>query len=219
MAGKLNQVRIGFLERRHPPGHRGALVDQLVPLLREQGARLDVVHSEEGLHRLNERPAWDVVVLKSGSAAALHLAAAAESWGIPCVNSSEATRLAQDKLANAAILQQAGLPIAPGRMVWLDPDGSHSTVRAALDALAGRKLIVKAARGSRGAGLWVAEPGELPDLAARIPAGPYLLMDYVAHSGDDLKVFVAGPWQAAIERPFPARSYEDKLGRPVEARG
>jgi hypothetical protein len=30
-----------------------------------------------------------------------------------------------------------------------------------------------------------------------------------------LKVFVAGEWMAATERPFPAASYADKLGRPV----
>ena len=39
-------------------------------------------------------------------------------------------------------------------------------------------------------------------------------MERVLHTGDDLKVFIAGEWMTATERPFPAASYADKLGRP-----
>ena len=42
-------------------------------------------------------------------------------------------------------------------------------------------------------------------------------MDWVPHQGDDLKVFVAGDWLAAIERPFPARTLAEKQGRPAPA--
>jgi ribosomal protein S6--L-glutamate ligase len=240
MNGGLHGARIGLIERRHPPGYQGALVERLVPLLREEGARVDLVHAEHGLHRLDAPPPWDLVVLKSGSAAALHLAAAAESWGIPSVNGSEATRLAQDKLASATILQRAGLPIAAAHLAWLSParvrsgastpwgadeeerpsrsedrrGGSPSFVER-LDAIADRPLVIKAARGSRGAGLWMAQAGELRRLTARLPQGPYLLMEKIPHTGDDLKVYVAGGWMSAIERPFPAESLSAKLGRPA----
>jgi ribosomal protein S6--L-glutamate ligase len=235
----LRGLRIGFLERPHPPGHRGAVADRLVPLLREQGAQVDLVHAERGLHRLDLAPDWDLVVLKSGSAAALHLAAAAEAWGIPAVNRADATRLAQDKLASAVILQRAGLPIAPSYLAWLGPSLSRpnaaarraagtggrpalrhhlpdgpSSVMDRLDTVSDRPLIVKAARGSQGIGLWAIDAGELADLVAAIPEGPYLLMERIAHTGDDLKVFAAGPWLVAIERPFPATTLEAKLGRP-----
>lgn len=235
----LRGLRIGFIERFHPPGYRGAVVDLLLPLLREAGARVDLVHAEQGLHRLDEPPPWDLAVLKSGSAAALHLAAAAEGWGIPTVNRSDATRLAQDKLASAVILQRAGLPIAPAHLAWLEPDlarkkmsarwdtdggerlaltyraGDQSQVLEEIETLADRPLIVKAARGSQGAGLWTVEPGELPALIPTLPEGPYLLMEWIPHTGDDLKVFAAGEWMAAIERPFPAKSLEAKRGRPT----
>lgn len=232
-------LRIGFIERRHPPGHRGAVADRLVPLLRESGARVDLVHAEQGMHRLDVAPPWDLVVLKSGSAAALHLAAAAEAWGITSVNRSDATRLAQDKLASAVILQRAGLPIAPAHLAWLGPELAGSKISARwtaeegegvaltyhspegprllaerLDTLADRPLIVKAARGSQGVGLWTVEAGELNVLAPKLPEGPYLLMERIPHTGDDLKVFVAGAWMGAIERRFPAASYAAKLGRP-----
>lgn len=223
MNGRLRGVRIGLIERRHPPGYRGALVDRLVPLLHEEGARVDLVHAEHGLHRLDARPPWDLVVLKSGSAAALHLAAAAESWGIPSVNGSEATRLAQDKLASATILQRAGLPIAPAHLAWLGPSHNRREDPALfaqrLDEIAGRPLVVKAARGSQGAGLWTAEAGELRRLTARLPQGSYLLMERIPHAGDDLKVYVVGEWMAAIERPFPAESLREKLGRPAKVPG
>jgi ribosomal protein S6--L-glutamate ligase len=240
VSNALRGLRIGYIERPHPPGHRGSVTYRLIPLLRKRGAQIELVHAEKNLHRLDTAPPWDLVVLKSGSAAALHLAAAAEAQGTPSVNRSEHTRLAQDKLASAAILQRAGLPIAPAHLAWLGSSIARSKVsvrRSMGDGdspvltchapegpqllmkqfgeLSERPLMVKAARGSRGAGLWGVEPGELPALAATLPEGPYLLMERVPHTGDDLKVFVAGEWMAATERPFPAASYADKLGRPA----
>jgi ribosomal protein S6--L-glutamate ligase len=240
VSNALRGLRIGFIERAHPPGHRGSVTYRLIPLLRKSAARIELVHAETNLHRLDTAPPWDLVVLKSGSAAALHLAAAAEAWRIPSVDRSEATRLAQDKLASAAILQRAGLPIAPAHLAWLGSGIDRSTAPAPrsmgygdspvltchapessqllmeqLGELLDCPLIVKAARGSQGNGLWSVEPGELPALAATLPEGPYLLMERVPHTGDDLKVFIAGKWMAATERPFPAASYTDKLGRPV----
>lgn len=40
-------------------------------------------------------------------------------------------------------------------------------------------------------------------------------MERVPHSGDDLKVYVAGAWLAAIKRPFPAETLAEKRGRPA----
>jgi len=186
-----------------------ARVDTLVPLLRMSGAVVDIIHAEVGLHRLDTAPSWDIVVLKSGTAAA-------ESWGIPCLNPSDATRLAQDKLASTAILQRAGLPIAPAYLAWLDPAPDLATRLEPLSTWAGQRVLVKAARGSQGMGLWSAGLGELPDLLTQLAAGPYVIMEYLPHHGDDLKVFVAGAWMAAIERPFPATTYTAKLGHPVQ---
>ena len=195
-------LRIGLLERYHPPGYRGAVVESLIPLLRDSGAQVELMHAEEGLYRLNTAPPWNIVVLKSASPTALHLAAAAESWGIPCVNSSMATRLAQDKLASAAILQRAGLPIADIHLAWLPLSSDDPQISETFARLSKRPLIVKSARGTSGAGLWKVKPGELAAVVAQLPEGPYLLMDYLAHSGDDLKAVcrrnVAGGHRAAL---------------------
>ena len=155
MNSALRGLRIGFIERPHPPGHRGSVTYRLIPLLRKAGALIELVHAETNLHRLDTAPPWDLVVLKSGSAAALHLAAAVEAQGIPSVNGSEATRLAQDKLASAAILQRASLPIAPVHLAWL------SSLQK-LGELPDCPLIVKAARSSQGVGLWSVGPGSFP---------------------------------------------------------
>jgi len=212
----LRGARIGLIERRRSAENPGSLSARLVPLLIECGARVELVHAEDAWHRLDAAPAWDVAVLKSGSAAALHLAAAAEAWAIPSVNASAATRLAQDKLATAAILQRAGLPVPGSRLVWL-ADGVERTPLAAgwLAELGERRTVVKAARGSRGVGLWTVEPGQLPALMTGLPPGPYVVMDWVPHRGEDLKVYAAGNWLATIARPFPAETLAEKEGRPV----
>lgn len=215
MTRPLSGRRIGLLERPHPPGYQGALVDALLPLLRERGALVDLVHAERGFHRLDRRPPWDLVVLKSGSAAARHVAAAAEAWGIPAVNGSDATRLAQDKLASVAILRRAGLPIAPSWLAWLGPGVAAMTPFDRLADLDARPVVVKAARGSQGRGLWMAGTGKLSALAPTLPDGPYLIMAWIEHGGDDLKVYAAGPWLAALARPFPATTLEAKRGRPM----
>lgn len=204
-------VRIGLLERPHPPGHQGALIDRLVPSLLSLGADVQVVHAERGEHRLDVPPPWDMVVLKSGTAAALHVAAAAQAWGVPSINSAAATRMAQDKLVVALMLQDAGLPVARSWATWLDPTADAEP--SALDEL---PLVVKAVRGSQGSGIWPVNAGGLGELRARLPAGPYLVMEQVEHHGDDLKVYAAGDWLTAIRRPFPARTLAAKLGHPAD---
>ena len=113
-------------------------------------------------HRLDVAPPWDLVVLKSGSAAAMHVAAAAQAWGIPSVNSAAATRMAQDKLVVALMLQDAGLPVAPSWATWFDP--ATAEVPTALDE---RALVVKAVRGSQGVGIWPVDAGGLGELRTR----------------------------------------------------
>ena len=39
MIPEVKGLHIGLLERRHPPGHRGSLVEQLAPLLQSQRGR------------------------------------------------------------------------------------------------------------------------------------------------------------------------------------
>ena len=221
MSSGLAGLRVAVLERPHPPGHAGALVDVLVPALAAAGADVHVVHAETSVHRLDVRPPWDLVVLKSGSAQALHLAAAAQAWGVPCVNTPQATRLTRDKLAATAVLRTAGLPLPASWGLWAGPDAAAAS-RALLDAVAAdgaRRVVLKDARGSKGAGVRWVDTTDLPGVLAGLAAGPYLVMADVPRDGDDLKVFVAGDEVSAILRPFPARDLAAKRGRPAALPG
>ena len=201
--------RIALLERVAAPA-RGSLADDLAARLRAAGAEVEVVCAETRPLRIDVLPPWDLVVLKSGTPAALHLAAAAAAWGVPCVNPVEATRLTQDKLAATALLLDAGLPVPDSRLAWLDGDAA-----ARVRPFAGLPLVVKGQRGSRGESVFPFAEGELPRMLPLLPSGPYLLMERVPHWGDDLKVFVAGGWLRAIRRPYPALSPAEKRGRAV----
>jgi ribosomal protein S6--L-glutamate ligase len=203
-------LMVAVLERPHPPGYRGGLVTELVPALAAHGARVELVHAEMAAQRLDTPPPWDAVVLKSGSAAALHLAAAAAAWGIPSVNDAEATRLAQDRLASMSLLAAAGLPVPRSRLAWLDCAAATRIRR-----ISARPLVVKALRGSRGEGVFPLAAGELPRLLPALRPAPYLLMERVPHSGLDLKVYAAGGWLRSILRPYPALTLDEKRGRPA----
>lgn len=200
----LRDVRVAVLDRPHPPGHRGALVADLVPCLRRRGAHVRVVHAERGLHRLDRAPDWDLTVLKSGSVAALHLAGAARAWGVPAVNDVEATRLARDKLAVALLLERSGLPVPPSRAWWHDPETAVAPERP---------VVVKAVHGSQGRGVWRVPAGA--PWPADLPAGPCLVMADAGQTGDDLKVYLAGEWIAGVERTWPAATLAAKRGRPA----
>ena len=209
MTRALAGCRVALLERTSSPAC-GSLAAELRVFLQRLGTEVEVVCAEDRPRRIDLRPPYDLVVLKSGTPAALHLAAAAAAWGISCVNPLEATRLTQDKLAAAGLLLHAGLPVPESRLAWLDDDAA-----ARVRSFAARPLVVKGQRGSRGESVYPLGEAELPRLVGHLPPGPYLLMERVPHGGDDLKVFVAGDWLRAIRRPYPALTLDEKRGRPV----
>ena len=63
MDRELRNLRIGFLDRRHPPGYQGALVDSLVPLLAGLDVMLPDLSVWETLRRLREGSAGPVMML------------------------------------------------------------------------------------------------------------------------------------------------------------
>ena len=198
--------RVALIERRGSFSSDGSLAPDLVACLAARGARVLLVHAELGVHRIDRRPPWEIAVLKSGSPPALHLAAAARAFGVPCVNEPDATRLAQDRLAWPAVLERAGLPIAHSTSAWLDG-------RLPASAAPRLPLLLKTQRGSQGVGTWTVD--RLQNGHATFDVGPYLVMDRVEHAGDDLKVFVAGAWMRAVSRRYPANSLAEKQGRPA----
>lgn len=210
----MTEFRVALLEEEGMPGRRGRLSDRLVPALRELGVYVMSSDPARGAVRLDVPPPWSLTLLKSGSAAALHVAAAAEGWGVPCLDATGSVRIARDRIATWTALQGAGIPLTPWRAAWL-VGGPANLDGGAFDELAGGPVVVKAARGSRGRAIWITGAGDSHVSAARVPAGPYLLMAQIPHAGPDLKVYVAGAWIGGLERCFPAETLEQKRGRRV----
>lgn len=212
----MTAVRVALLDDEGAVS-AGRLTDRLVPLLERLGARMWLRDVTRETVRLDEPPTWDLTVLKSSSAAALHVAAAAEGWGVPCLDPTGSVRIARDRIATWTALDGAGVPLAPWRAAWIGNGPISSAFaedRAGGDLVDG-PIFVKAARGSRGRGIWTVAAGELRTQVARIPSGPYLLMAQIPHDGPDLKVYVAGDWVGGLERCYPAETLEQKRGRRV----
>ena len=206
----LRGITVGLVEHAEALT-RPSLAHELVAALRRRGARLRIVVDHEPM-RLDTSPAWDVTLLKSGSQAALHLAAAAEGFGICSLNGAEATRLARDRLATTAALARAGLPLPPAWLVALN--GSRPPA-GQLPARQG-EVLLRAASPRRGAELWRTTWDALPStLTPSLPSGAYVATDLLTPERGQLTVFVVGRWVRGIRRPFPARTLDEKRGRPA----
>ena len=67
-------------------------------------------------------------------------------------------------------------------------------------------LIVKPYRGHRGAGIHVVRsPGELAGIAPQ--QQPMLVQQFIAGTGDDLKIYIVGDRVFAVRKPFSTKSF------------
>jgi ribosomal protein S6--L-glutamate ligase len=221
-------VRIAFFVRPTVGEGRvapqvSATTAQTIELLRQRGARVDVVVPEAELWDLGRlRPEHDLYVLKSKTPLSLSLAAALEAAGARTVNRVAASGLAKDKLLHSALLARAGVPVP---RAWACACGP--ALGRLLGGLNGARLLAKPPGGSMARGIRrLAAASELagedgPALIAAMagrggPPRPLLLQEEVPSDGLDLKLYVVGDWVAAIRRPFPARTEAEKRGRPAE---
>jgi ribosomal protein S6--L-glutamate ligase len=180
----------------------------VVRRLRRAGARVDVIVAEEGVRDLGAvRAEHDLYVLKSGSEAALSLAGALDAAGARILNPYGISAACRDKVVTTRVLQQARVPVP------------ESYVAARLEdlapALADGPLVVKPNRGSQGRGVRVVSTVEELGAGAA-DDGPVFAQRHQAPDGLDRKLYCIGDDVFGVERVWPARTYEDKLGRPLE---
>jgi ribosomal protein S6--L-glutamate ligase len=206
-AGPVDRPSIGLIvrsDRLRRPVH---LVPELVRALEGRGARVDVIDPDTGSHRLHDlQPAADLYVLVSSSDAALSLAGALEACGAALLTSYAAAAGCRDKTVQTAVLARAGVPVPAS---WL-------TVRPEVlrDELAAGPLVCKDPRGSRGEGVHVVHHGD--ELRRLANGKPWLVMRYHTPDGHDLKLYRIGDEVHGVARVFPARTLEEKVGRPLE---
>jgi len=198
-------MRIGFLMRRTEHETRTVTQD-VVRLLRDWGATVDVIHLEERPTLLaSVRPAHDLYVLRSVSDGTVSHAGVLDAFGAIIVNPYSVTRTCRDKVVVTALLQSADVPVP---QTWV---AEQATQLAPL--LEAGPLVVKPAQGAQSRGVqlvWDAD--ELIELAPQ--TGPLFAQRFHPRQGRNIKVYCIGGQLFGVKRVWPASTYEEKVGEP-----
>lgn len=201
-------MRICLLMVKHPPERKSPIMPEVVRLLEQRGAAIDILYPDEQLCDLaTVRVEHDLYVLKSGTETALSLAGALHGQGATILNPYPAAAALRDKAVSTRILQAAGVPV-PESYVTTDP------ARLA-PLLEGGPIITKPNRGPQGRGIQVIRAAE--ELATVKREGALVFAQrFHPPDGRDLKIYGIGGRVFGVDRVWPPRTYEDKLGRPFE---
>lgn len=199
-------MRIGIIMLRHPPTRISPVMPEVVRLLSNWGAMVEMIYPEEQLTELGEvRVAHDLYILKSGTEMALSLAGVLHAAGAPLLNPYPTAAMMRDKIVATRILQAAKVPI-PDTYVTAHPN----QLAPLLDD---GPLVLKPYRGSEGKGVHVVwDADELDDV--RTNAGPVFAQRYHKPEGRDHKIYCVGEQVFGVRRIWPAKTYEEKLGEP-----
>jgi hypothetical protein len=201
-------MRIAFLLVRYPPSRPSPIFPQVVRLIQERGADVRVIHPDELATDLRQLTLdADLYVLKAGTETALSLAGALHALGAAILNPYPVSAMCRDKIVASKILHEAGVP-APSSYVASRP-------QELVPLLDEGPLIVKPYRGSQGKGVRVVE-GRSDLLAYDFCVGPLFAQRYLRPDGLDRKVYCIGDEIFGVERTWPVRTYEDKVGKPFD---
>ena len=197
-------MKIGFLMRRHPPTRRSPIMPEVVSILAEWGAEIELLYPDEEIVDLGRlRPRHDLYVLRSNSELALSLAGALHAGGAAVLNPYPVAAMLRNKIISTQVLLAAGVPV-PETFVTGEPE----SLAAVLD---NGPLVVKPHTGSDGVGVRVV--WDTDDLIACAgQPGPMFAMRYHPGDGRDRKIYCIGGQLFGVKRTWPVRSYDDKLG-------
>jgi ribosomal protein S6--L-glutamate ligase len=180
-------------------------VPEIVRLLSEWGARVDLIYPDEEIRLKCAAVAHDLYILKSGSDQALSLAGALHVLGAAILNPFSAAAVLRDKIAVARVLQTIGIPTPP---TYLGGDAKRLAT-----LLADGALVIKPSRGSQGEGVGIVhDPDDLDRWFEQ--AGPVFAQRYLPHDGEDHKIYCIGRQVFGVRRVWPAETYEQKIGTP-----
>jgi ribosomal protein S6--L-glutamate ligase len=199
-------MNIGLLTLRHPPSRRSPITPEVVGLLEEWGAHVDLIHPDDELTDLATiRAEHDLYVLKAGTELALSFAGALHAIGATILNPYPIAAMCRDKIIATRTLERAGVPV-PATYTTLHP----AQLAVLLDD---GPLVLKPYRGSEGRGVHVVWDADELDC---VPGdhGPVFAQRYHEPDGRDRKIYVIGGQVFGVKRVWPVRSFEDKLGEP-----
>jgi len=198
--------RIGFLMLSYPQAHKSPVMPEVVKLLSDWGAKVQVIHPERQLVDLSRlRVEHDLYILKAKTNIALSIAGCLHAHGAAILNPYPVSMMLRDKIITSRVLEAAGIP-TPKTWVASRPDQLARPLEEG-------PLVIKPYRGSGGEGvrvLWDAD--ELDSLPA--DNQPILAQRYHKPEGRDRKIYCIRDQVFGVKRVWPARSYEEKLGQP-----
>lgn len=199
-------MKIGMIMLHHPPTRKSPIMPEVVRLLSEWGATVDVLYPEEQLTDLARvRVEHDLYILKSGTDLALSLAGALHVAGGTILNPYPIAALLRDTIITTQILQAAGVPTPEAYVT-----GHPEELALLLDA---GPVILKSCRNSGGRGVRVIwDTDELHDIPTN--RGPVFAQRYHEPREYDRKIYCVGGRLFGVQRVWPARTYEDKIGKP-----
>jgi len=198
--------RIGVIMLSQPQARISPIMPEVVRLLTEWGAKVSVVHPERHLLELSRlRVEHDLYILKARTDMALSVAGCLHSEGAAILNPYPVSVMLRDKIVTARILQAAGVP-TPKAYVASRP-------RQLAHLLEEGPLVLKPYRGSGGEGvrvIWDAD--ELDSMP--LDHEPFFAQRYHKPDGMDRKIYSIKGQVFGVMRPWPPRTYEEKLGQP-----
>lgn len=204
-------MRVAFFLKRGGEPSSPSVMSEVIPLLGGRGLDVDVIDPEAGVTNLTGlRPEFDLYVLKARTNTTLSLAGALHAAGAAILNPYPVAAACRDKIVASQLLRRSGVPLPETYVA-----GDLSQLAPLLER---GPLIVKPYRGSQGRGVRVVRAaGELtPDAH---DGGPVFAQRYYEPQGRDRKIYRIGDRFFGVERVWPARTYEDKLGRPFPVQG
>jgi ribosomal protein S6--L-glutamate ligase len=200
-------MRIAFFVK--PRGESGAhsVVREVLRILTGRGLDVDLIDPEARVIDLTAlRLEYDLYVLKARTDTTLSVAGALHAAGARILNPYPVAAACRDKVVGSRLLLAAGVPVpetyVAGRLDQLAP------------LLESGALVVKPYRGSQGRGVRIVRT--IADLEGDShDGGPVFAQRYYEPRGLDRKVYRIGAAIFGVERVWPARTYEEKVGQPL----
>ena len=200
-------MKIAFILTRHSATRPSPIMPEVMRLLADWGVDVDTIYPEEQLTNLaHMRVEHDLYVLKSGTELALSLAGVLHVAGAKILNPYPVAETLRDKIMTSYILQAAGVP-TPNAFVTADE-------KQLVHLLDHGPLVIKPYRGSQGRGVRVVRDAAELNTAAKDDEEFMFIQRYHEPQGLDKKIYVIGGQVFGVQRVWPPKTYEDKLGAP-----